>query len=794
MRRLLVAFSLVVPALLAMVGSTPEVVRALPTGFTDVAVMSANRPTAVEALPGGRIVVLEQETGRVLVRQTATGATNTAVDLSVCANRSERGLLGFTHDPSFLINGRVYVFYTRFAGGDCVNRVSAFTMVGSSIAPSSEQVLLDNISSINGNHNGGDLEVGNDGFLYVATGDAGRDPRGNSGSSGGNDAAQDLTILNGKILRIDRFSAAPAPGNPFSGAGTARCATRGVAPTSTACQEIFAWGLRNPFRFAFDPNTSATRFFINDVGQGTFEEVNDGIIGSNYGWNTREGSCPRGQTPPCAGPGSLRDPLTSYGRTVGTYITGGAFIPDGAWDAEFDGGYLFSDGGTGRVFLRTAGGAVDYGTPFTTTSAGIVDMAFVMEADGYALYYTLNFSNSVRKIVFDTPVAAPPGPAVYRPLPTPERVFDSREQSPPAPIRGGQTRVIDLGAVTPVPAGATSALVNLTVTQPQGDWFATVWEPHTSRPATSNVNSLSGEVVANSSVVPIDSEGRMMLYVRSTSDVVVDVSGYFVNAFTPTAAGRFEPLDPDRLIDTREPAGADNDFTQTVDVGDPTASGPSPVETYNVPVAGKLGVPDTGVSSVAVIVTALNTSAPSAGWVRLTPSGRPAGTSNLNIGAGLDQRNNLVVVQLGGDGSIDVDLRNTEDVLIDVVGWFTDDSQLASNDGRFHLVPPTREADTRARVGLSPLGARASLSLNPASVPDTASAVAQNLTVAPASAASFVTVRPAGTDLPAVSNLNSTASDQVRAATAFTRLGDGRQIVYSLAPTQLVVDVFGYFE
>lgn len=794
MRRLLIVFALLIPAVVAAVVADPGAVRALPAGFTDTAVMSASRPTAVEALPGGRMVVLEQASGRILVRDTRSGVVTTAADLVVCATRAERGLLGFTHDPSFNVTGRVYVFATRFAGGTCVNRVSAYTMVGNTILPSSEQVLIDNVSSINGNHNGGDLEVGNDGHLYIATGDAGRDPRGNSGSGGSNNAAQDLTLLNGKILRIDRFTGAPAPGNPLTGAGTARCATRGVASASTKCQELFAWGLRNPYRFAFDPNTSATRFFINDVGQVSFEEVNDGIRGANYGWNTREGACPRGATPPCSGPGGLTDPLTSYGRSLGTFITAGAFVPDGFWPAQYDGAYLFADGGTGRMWLRTAAGGVDYANPFATTAAGLADMAFIAEPGGYSLYYTLNGSNSVRKISYSTPSGQAQAPAVYQPLPTAERAFDSREQVPAAPIRGGQTRLIDLGTITPVPAGATSALVNLTVDRPQGGWFATVWEPRTRRPDTSNVNALNGEIAANSSVVPVDESGRMLLYVLTTSDVIVDVSGYFVETSGPAAAGRFIPVDPLRLVDMRNPVSDVNAFTQTLRVGDTTPDGPSTVRRFRMPVTGRLGVPENGASSVAVIVTALSNGSALAGWVRVTPAGRVAGTSNLNTDEGFDQRNNLVVVGIGTDGSIDIDLFQTDQVLIDVVGWFTDDTQPAANAGRFRLVPPTREVDTRIGVGLAPLGNRGSAVLDPVVVPASATAVAQNLTVAPASALSFVTVRPAGTDRPDVSNLNSTANGQIRAATAFTKLNGGAEIVFSLVATQLVVDVFGYFE
>ncbi len=216
----------------AVVVAGPTGAHAAPAGgFTDTLVGSVDSPTAVEALPGGRVVVLEQNSGRVRLIDSSTGQLlpAPAAQLAVCSG-GERGLLGFTHDPTFATSGRVYVFYTRSAPGTpggCVNRVSAFAMVGNQINVATEQVLIDNISSVNGNHNGGDLDIGDDGYLYVSTGDAGGDPRGNSGSGGSNDAAQDLSLLNGKILRLDRFTGAPAPGNPLIGSGAVGAEVRG---------------------------------------------------------------------------------------------------------------------------------------------------------------------------------------------------------------------------------------------------------------------------------------------------------------------------------------------------------------------------------------------------------------------------------------------------------------------------------------------------------------------------------------------------------------------------------------
>ena len=276
MRRMLLALSMSLTALVGVqVGGSVPVVNALPPGFTDEVVTTRGRLTAVEALPDGQVVALEQ-TGRLTLIDDRSGSTTvrTLARFNVCSN-SERGLLGFALDPAYVTSGFVYVYRTIPSGapGGCSNRVSRFFMTSNGLDLGSELILIDGISSVNGNHNGGDIEIGNDGYLYIATGDAGSDPRGDSGGGGSNNAAQDRSLLNGKILRVDRSTGRAAPGNPFTGSGTADCRIRGNTPSTplTICREIFAYGLRNPYRFAFDPNTSATRFFINDVGQNTRE-------------------------------------------------------------------------------------------------------------------------------------------------------------------------------------------------------------------------------------------------------------------------------------------------------------------------------------------------------------------------------------------------------------------------------------------------------------------------------------------------------------------------------------------
>ena len=193
---------------------------------------------------------------------------------------------------------------------------------------SGEVILVDNIGSPAGNHNGGDLKFGKDGFLYIGVGDGGSTSQ----------TAQPLSSLNGKILRIKGDGTSPSS-NPFFAGGVSCALAGGIADTSAQCQEILAYGLRNPFRMGFDPNVATTRFFINDVGQNTWEEIDNGQAGANYGWNVREGHCGNGSTTNCGPPPTgMTNPIYDYGRGDSpscSSITGGAFVPNGVWPAAY---------------------------------------------------------------------------------------------------------------------------------------------------------------------------------------------------------------------------------------------------------------------------------------------------------------------------------------------------------------------------------------------------------------------------------------------------------------------------
>ena len=259
---------------------------------------------------------------------TAAGAllATPALDLvaKTCANR-DRGLLGVAVDPAFASNRFIYLYYTfnKF-DNSCpmtptttgpVNRVSRFTLSDANVvAPASETVLLDNMLSPGGDHNAGDLQFGKDGNLYITVGDGGCDYAG-GGCAGGNDAARDEQVLLGKILRITPSGAIPAD-NPYaSDPNAARCNLTGQTSLLARCRETFAGGLRNPFRMAFDPDAAGTRFFINDVGQEAWEEIDEGVAGADYGWNVREGHCATGSTTDCGPPpAGMTNPIFDYGH------------------------------------------------------------------------------------------------------------------------------------------------------------------------------------------------------------------------------------------------------------------------------------------------------------------------------------------------------------------------------------------------------------------------------------------------------------------------------------------------
>ncbi|MET0920593.1 MAG: PQQ-dependent sugar dehydrogenase [Acidimicrobiia bacterium] len=454
-------------------------------GLTDTVVASAlGAPTSVVALPDGRMLVTSQE-GKLWVVAT-NGSTSVALDLAaltkVCAS-SEMGLLGVTIDPQFATNGWIYLFYTARLN-DCAlnganangakNRVSRFTMSGSTVNAATELVLLDNMPEWGGNHNGGDVRVANDGMLYVSVGDGG------SGSPLTNPG--DLSLPNGKILRINRDGSIPA-GNPN---GTTVCKTTWGPPlASKVCGEIWADGLRNPFRLGFDVTAPGAKFRINDVGSGTWEEVDEGIAGAHYGWPCREGPA-AGTNTTCRTP--FTDPVLSYDHSQGCDVeTGGAFVPAGTWGANA-GSYLLVDFGCGRLWLSPPG---EVGAPQRVLATGMqntTDLEFFDVGAGQTLFYTTYAGGGQLHRVTGAP-AAPPIPEIGRWYPL-----------------GGQGLVASGPAVAAWSPGRLDVFVRGTDGQLWHKWYDQGW---------SGWEPLGGAITAGPAVAAW-SQGRLDVFVRGT--------------------------------------------------------------------------------------------------------------------------------------------------------------------------------------------------------------------------------------------------------------------------------------
>lgn len=278
-----------------------------------------NRPTAMAFAPDGRLFITEQG-GTVRIVTTANQLLATPfVTLSGVTNDQERGLLGIAFDPQFTINRYIYLFYTPGA----FSRLSRITadVSNPNVAAAGSLTTLFEYGNFSGNHRGGDIHFGPDGYLYLALGDAGEPTN-----------SQSVSSFDGKILRLNKADGSAAPGNPTTFQNTSG---QTLTPTGIYTR-LWAIGLRNPYRFSFQDGTGTMR--INDVGAGAFEEVNNGVAGSNYGWPTCEGQCSNA---------FARNPIYTHVRGVdpldGCAITGGAWQSGGMFPASYANDYFVID-------------------------------------------------------------------------------------------------------------------------------------------------------------------------------------------------------------------------------------------------------------------------------------------------------------------------------------------------------------------------------------------------------------------------------------------------------------------
>lgn len=309
---------------------------------------------------------------------------------SIVSSGGERGLLGLAFHPLYPSNGFFYLNYTNTSGDTVIARYTRSASDPNRADPASARVLL-TIDQPFANHNGGQLEFGPDGYLYIGMGDGG-------GANDPDNRAQNRADLLGKMLRIDVDRGSPyaiPPGNPFVN----QAGMRG---------EIWAYGLRNPWRFSFDRLTGD--LWIADVGQGSREEVNfqsaTSLGGENYGWRLMEGTrCHIPSTTNCNASGSLVLPVIEYDHSNNACSVTGGYVYRGTRYPRLQGIYIYGDYCNGVIWgaTRDESGAVStrqlFDAPFTISTFGedFNGEIYVADHQGGRLFHVADISSPGRR-------------------------------------------------------------------------------------------------------------------------------------------------------------------------------------------------------------------------------------------------------------------------------------------------------------------------------------------------------------------------------------------------------------
>jgi len=345
-----------------------------------------NQPVALLQAPGDSnfwYVVERNGTVQVFANDQNASSASLFFDISAVVDPAgEGGLLGIAFHPNYPVTPEVLVSYTR-TGTPLTSYVSRFTSTdnGQTLNSATEEVLFTVLQDQN-NHNGGDVAYGPDGNVYVAFGDGG-------GAGDPNENAQNTSNLKGTIVRVTVNTGAgfSIPGdNPF--AANAVC-TQGIG--AAPCPEIYAWGLRNPWRFSFDSLTG--KLWAGDVGQNAFEEIDEITLGSNYGWNDREGANCFDPMTGCAT--NFVEPITEYGRAQGGSVTGG-YVYRGTAIPDLVGWYVFGDFSSGRLFAILENSATGV-VPDELDQTGLQIVSFGEGVDGEL--YIVHFAGTLHQLV-----------------------------------------------------------------------------------------------------------------------------------------------------------------------------------------------------------------------------------------------------------------------------------------------------------------------------------------------------------------------------------------------------------
>jgi len=404
---------------------TTALAATVPTDFQDQLVAGGlSLPVGFAFLPGGRVIVVEQKTAKI--RLIISGAISSTDPVGTVPNvnfdGSERGLLGIAIDPNFPARPYIYTHANR-TGSPTRVAIARFTLTGDlsgtgsgalTFDPASRYDLVNDIPDAAFNHNGGTLRFGPDGMLYVSLGEDAVPC-----------AAQDTSSLRGVILRLDvsRLPAGP-------GSATRALITPADNPFATAATPnkrlIWAYGLRNPFRFHIDPLDGS--LFIADVGQGNWEEVDRAPQGGmNFGWPIYEGRASYLGPGGCPTPGTLTGPLFVYDHGAGLAVMSAGVYrrPFGTFNGfpmDYEGNYFFADYYSGSVWrLKNSGSTWDLASPVAGQPApdhwaegfdGVSD--YLVGPDG-ALWYCHQGNGQIRRVAYSGPDIVRPARAQLEP-------------------------------------------------------------------------------------------------------------------------------------------------------------------------------------------------------------------------------------------------------------------------------------------------------------------------------------------------------------------------------------------
>lgn len=473
----------------------------------------------------GRLFVVEQ-VGRIRIIRAGALIPQPFLDISSrVESGGEKGLLGLAFHPEFAANRRFFVNYTRRASGQLQTVVAEYhaSQSNADVADTTERILVQFDQPFE-NHNGGHLAFGPDGYLYVGTGDGGSggDPQGN---------AQNLGSLLGKILRID------VEGLPYS-------VPLDNPLVSGSRPEIWAYGLRNPWRFSFDRLTG--RLFAGDVGQSRLEEVNIIQRGGNYGWNRMEGGlCYPASSTSCSSEGLLA-PIAEYGRDEGVSVTGGFVYRGRNQRSDFWGAYIFGDFGSGTIWYLTEDQPGHWSRRELLQGAGNIS-SFGEDESGEL--YVVDLGGSVSQIRFPAQLVlghAADGPADQGALRTSILVVNDGDSEVKAdigfygsdgtPLSVAFTGVGNTPVQVVIPAGSSRFLTSSGTTQPgAAGWVEILSDGLLSANLLYGIYTPAGSAITEAGV-DISPLGRRFLTDVSRDHAVgLDVALALVNPSAATA-------------------------------------------------------------------------------------------------------------------------------------------------------------------------------------------------------------------------------------------------------------------